>query len=160
MNLPFEENHFDLYTSFGVYEHFVLRQHKLIFAEAYRVLKPGGIFYLEVPQFWSAWTVRREFRYWFRKCFPPSMVWQSNMRRNYVKRRAEEAGFETVESHVIDSWNGFQKGFSLDYPKLKGVPNPFYFFRAAFKSLAQTCDAREWLGHTLIYIARKPEQKT
>src|SRR5262249_28305398 len=28
LNLPFSENRFDVYTSFGVYEHFVLNQHR------------------------------------------------------------------------------------------------------------------------------------
>lgn len=157
LHLPFPENEFDLYTSFGVYEHFTRPQHKLLFAEAYRALKPGGLIYLEVPHFWSAWTVRREIRYWFRKIFPPPIVWQRNMRRSYLTHCAERAGFRTVESHVFDAAYGFQKGFSLDCQRLNGVPNPFYFLRSLFQRLAGFCEPREWLGHTLVYIGQKPE---
>lgn len=157
MDLPFEDNRFDLYSSFGVYEHFTREQHKILFAEAFRVLKPNGLIYLDVPQFWSLWTVRRELRYWFRKWFPPSIVWQRNMRRNYVIRHAEEAGFETVESHVFDAGFGFQKTFSLDRRRLKGVPNLFHRLGPLFERAANFCDEREWLGHTLVYIGRKPD---
>lgn len=156
LDLPFESNRFDVYTSFGVYEHFTRPQHKTLFSEAYRVLKPGGLLYLEVPHFWSAWTVRREIRYRFRKLCPPSIVWQRNVRRNYFLKMAAAAGFIDDESHVIDAWYGFQKGFSLDCAKLSGVPNPFYALRPLFRVAADVCEPREWLGHTLIYIGQKP----
>lgn len=156
MALPFAGDRFDLYTSFGVYEHFTPSDHKRLFSEAFRVLKPGGLIYLEVPQFWSLWTVRRELRYWYRKLSPPSLVWQRNMRRRYVVACAEAAKFECVESHVFNAWRAFEKGFSLKDSKILTLPNPFHLSRSAFEKAAQFCEPREWLGHTLVYIGRKP----
>jgi len=45
--LPFPENHFDLITSFGVFEH--LRFFDNPVREAYRVLKPDGLFLVSIP---------------------------------------------------------------------------------------------------------------
>jgi ubiquinone/menaquinone biosynthesis C-methylase UbiE len=158
MGMPFADNHFDLYTSFGVYEHFQKKQHALLFKEAFRVVKPGGLIYIEVPHFWSPWTVRREFRYWFRKIRPPRLVWQRNMSRRYLTYCAEQAGFETIETRVFDAWYGFEKGFSLKDRKLMGfIPNPWHALRPIFKKLAAFCEKREWMGETLVYIGRKSE---
>ncbi len=85
LDMPFEENSIDCYASFGVLEHFMRPQQRQILAEAHRALRPGGILYQYVPSFWSPWTVRREFRYWFRKLRPPQMVWQRNMRRSLLR---------------------------------------------------------------------------
>jgi ubiquinone/menaquinone biosynthesis C-methylase UbiE len=156
MDLPFPKESFDLYTSFGVYEHFVPHQHEVLFKEAYRVLKPGGVLYLEVPQFWSAWTPRREIRYWFRRFGSTPLVWQRNMRRNYLVRCGSKAGFLTLESHVFDAWYGLEKGFSLKDKTRMKVPNPFYLMRPVFRRIADFCERREWLGHTLVYIGKKP----
>jgi len=157
MAMPFADGYFDLYTSFGVYEHFHKAQHPILFGEAYRVIKPGGLIYIEVPHFWSPWTVRREFRYWYRKFHPPRLVWQRNMTRRYITRCAERANFQTIKTRVFDAWTGLEKGFSLNDRKiLGGLPNPGHGLRPWFKKLAAFCEAREWLGHTLIYIGRKP----
>lgn len=154
--LGFGGNRFDLYTSFGVYEHFHPHQHRLLFAEAYRVLKPGGLIYIEVPQWWSLWTPRRAARYWYHRFVPPKLVWQRNLSRSYVIRCAERAGFATVESHVLDTWSGFRRGLSLDDRKLACLPNPFHPLAGLGRWLAGICERREWLGHTLVYIGRKP----
>ena len=47
-NLDFPDNHFDAYVSLGVVEHFQEGPQKAL-AEAYRVLKPGGIAFVTVP---------------------------------------------------------------------------------------------------------------
>jgi ubiquinone/menaquinone biosynthesis C-methylase UbiE len=156
LRMQFADNLFNLYTSFGVYEHFTRPQHRLLFTEAYRVIAPGGLFYLEVPHLWSPWTVRRELRYQFRKRVPPSIVWQHNLSRAYVMRCAKRAGFQTVESHVFDAWYGFKHAFSLEAKRVGGVPNPFYALAPLFRRLAEASERREWLGHTLVYIGRKP----
>lgn len=156
LKLPFESESFDLYTSFGVYEHFVPSQHEILFREAWRVLKPSGLLYLEVPHFWSAWTVRREFRYWFRKFGSQPLVWQRNLRRGYLVHCGAEAGFQVHTSRVFDAPYGFEKGFTLSQRSHMGVPNPFYRLRPMFNAFADWCEQREWLGHTLVYIGRKP----
>jgi len=156
--LPFVTGSVDLYTSFGVYEHFRGAQHDQLFAEAWRVLKPGGLVYIDVPHRWSAWTVRRAGRYWYRRLRPPALVWQRNMSRPYLRRRAEKAGFTTVATHVHDAWSAFERGFSLGQPTLLGVPHPLRFLEPWFRRLANRCERREWLGHTLVYIGRKPTQ--
>jgi 2-polyprenyl-3-methyl-5-hydroxy-6-metoxy-1,4-benzoquinol methylase len=52
LDLPFEENHFDLVISSEVIEH--TEDPYLAVKEFYRVLKPGGILALTVPnQFWK-----------------------------------------------------------------------------------------------------------
>ncbi len=156
LKLPFPDASFDLYTSFGVYEHFVPSQHQVLFQEAWRVLKPGGLLYLEVPHRWSAWTVRREFRYWFRKFGSEPLVWQRNLSRGYLVRCGARAGFQVHTSRVFDAAYGFEKGFTLTQQKHLGLPNPFYYLRPLFYAAAKWCEEREWLGHTLVYIGRKP----
>ena len=156
LNLPFGDASFDLYTSFGVYEHFIRPQHAMLFREAWRVLKPGGWLYLEVPHLWSAWTVRRAFRYWFRKFGSAPLVWQRNLGRRYLARCGERAGFQMCSSHVFDAAYGFEKGFSLAQATHFGLPNPFHRLRRVFNRIAGRCDQLELLGHTLVYIGRKP----
>lgn len=156
VNLPFQSELFDLYTSFGVYEKAGWRRQRRMLSEAYRVLKPGGFIYLEVPQFWSAWTFRRTFRYWFRRIVPPGLNWQRNVSRLFLIREAERLQFRTIETHVFDAWTGFERGFSLDCPQLQGRPELFSCVRKTFRRLANYCDRREWVGNTLVYIGTKP----
>jgi SAM-dependent methyltransferase len=157
MHIPLADDTIDLYSSFGVYEHFLRPQHDRLFAEAFRVLKPGGHVYIDVPHFWSPWSVRRQLRYWYRSVRPPRLVWQKNLSRRYLTRAAERQGFETVESHVFDAWTAFGSGFSLNQRRLKGLPNPFLIFQPAFARISRACDARGWMGFSLVYIGQKPQ---
>jgi|GEM_PF-661476 len=50
-NLPFKDNYFDLVISHSVIEH--TNSPEDYISEAYRVLKPGGIFFLETPPYYS-----------------------------------------------------------------------------------------------------------
>lgn len=160
MNLPFQDESFQLYTSFGVYEHFPANQQRAICLEAYRILKPGGYVYIQVPHLWSLWSLRREIRYWYRMVFPPSLVWQRNVSRRSIINRFEDCGFQTVETHVFESWLSFASGLSLDERTIKGIPNPFYCVRGIFRKIASFLDAQEIFGFTLVYIGRKPEKES
>lgn len=153
--IPFKDKSLDLYTSFGVYEHFRPREHYALLREAYRILKPGGLVYIEVPHLWSLWTIRREIRYWCRRIVPPKLVWQRNMSRNQLVQAAEEYGFHTLESHIFDAWSGLEKGLSLHQKCLKGLPNLFFYLRHVFGRLANFCDHYEIMGHTLVYIGKR-----
>jgi SAM-dependent methyltransferase len=74
MDLPYEDNSFDVYLSFGVIEH-IEENRERILQEAYRILKPGGSIILSVPILnliarilWCANKVRfgfREDKYYF-----------------------------------------------------------------------------------------------
>lgn len=154
--LPFCEASLDLYSSFGVYEHFRKEQQERLVAEAFRVLKPGGVVYIDVPHFWSPWTPRRCLRYWYRRVRPPRLVWQRNVRRTFLVALAEGAGFQTEASHVLDTWASLELGLSVNHRFIKAMPNPFYLLRPALRRLARVCENKEWLGQTLIYIGRKP----
>jgi SAM-dependent methyltransferase len=154
--IPLASNSLDLYSSFGVYEHFLPSQHPKLFKEARRVLKPDGLIYVEVPHRWSLWTVRRELRYWYRAIRPPALVWQRNLSRRYLTRVAERQGFRTVATHVFDAWTALLAGFSLDMRRVRGIPNPFHFVKPHLRRFAAYCDAHEWMGYSLVYIGRKP----
>lgn len=51
--LPFSANQFDAVVGLDVFEH--IEDHEEAFAEAFRVLKPGGYLILSVPAFKSLW---------------------------------------------------------------------------------------------------------
>ncbi len=55
INLPFEDEMFDTVVSWEVLEHIPKLTENKMFSEVYRVLKPGGRFYLSTPyrNFWS-----------------------------------------------------------------------------------------------------------
>lgn len=155
LDLPFEENSLDCYASFGVLEHFQRGQQQQIIDEAYRVLRPGGILYQYVPNFWSPWTIRREIRYWYRKLRPPGIVWQRNMRRSVVRKLCHDAGFEQVKLHSV-----YAEG------ALKTVKPPSIIRRycpnvlrkqaeSAVHRFGRWCDDRDVLGYGLVYVGRK-----
>lgn len=159
MNLPFEKDVYDVYSSFGVYEHFRRHQQRTILSEAYRILKPGGYIYVEVPHLWSLWSVRRAIRSLYRKVFPPTLVWQRNISRRSITSDMESCGFRVTEVHVLDSWSGFEAGLSLNLKSVKGIPNPFYYIKGLFQILSNYLDTQELFGNTLVYVGIKPVEQ-
>ena len=51
--LPFEENFFDVVSMLAVFEHIEPKQLVRIHREINRVLKPGGIYVMTTPAFWT-----------------------------------------------------------------------------------------------------------
>lgn len=51
--LPFKDGRFDAVLSIALIEHLTPEEGLKSAAEAYRVLKPGGVFFLITPNFWS-----------------------------------------------------------------------------------------------------------
>ncbi len=159
LNLPIGPEMLDCHASFGVLEHFTKPQQKAILSEAYRVLKPGGLLYLYVPNFWSAWTVRRQIRYWFRRMAPPHLVWQRNIRRSVLLKMCSEAGFDTEYIRSFDASGAFE---SLAPPSFltRIVPTPMRVISTrATAKLALWCDDQDILGYGLAYIGRRRFQQ-
>ncbi|MFK8110709.1 MAG: methyltransferase domain-containing protein [Rubripirellula sp.] len=157
LDLPIESNSVDCYASFGVLEHFVGAQQRQIFAEAHRVLRPGGLHYQFVPNFWSPWTIRREIRYWYRKLRPPGIVWQRNIRRSKLRRLGKNAGFEEI---CCQSTLATVSLRTMKAPKVIRRLCPAGLRSGCTRmveSMGDWCDKKDILGYGLVYIGKKVE---
>jgi len=79
--LPIQDQQIDAIIGLDIFEH--IEDDKAAFAEAYRVLRPGGVLVLSVPAFMSLWGPHDVALMHFRR-----------YRVSEVRRRLEEAGFE------------------------------------------------------------------
>ena len=52
--LPFEDNYFDIVTMLAVFEHIEPAHLVGIHRDIYRILKPGGMYVMTTPAFWTA----------------------------------------------------------------------------------------------------------
>lgn len=95
INLPFANESFDTVVSWEVIEHIPERAENKMFAEVYRVLKPGGYFYLSTPN-----------NSFFTKILDPA--WWFVKHRHYsaqdLMKYSKEAGFETSEIKTVGGW--------------------------------------------------------
>ena len=102
--LPIRERQFDAIIGLDIFEH--IEDDKAAFAEAYRVLKPGGILVLSVPAFRALWGPHDIALHHFRR-----------YRANEIRNRMEEAGFVVRRSTysvfflfpVVVVWRIFEK---------------------------------------------------
>lgn len=72
IDLPFKNNSFDVVVSFEVLEHIPVNTEDKMFKEVYRVLKPGGKFFLSTPH-----------KHWFVEILDPA--WWFASHRHYTK---------------------------------------------------------------------------
>jgi len=56
--LPFKDNFFDVVSMLAVFEHIEPSELVRIHSEIYRILKPGGIFVMTTPAFWTDGLLR------------------------------------------------------------------------------------------------------
>jgi ubiquinone/menaquinone biosynthesis C-methylase UbiE len=156
LDLPIDSDSLDCYASFGVLEHFSRTQQRQILAEAHRVLKPGGILYQYVPNFWSPWTIRREIRYRYRQWVPPKLVWQRNIRQRALRAWCRQAGF--VEQS-LKSYYAAEALRTMRPPRFVSRLFPRPLRQAAYRAserLGNWCDQRDLFGYGLVYIGSKP----
>jgi 2-polyprenyl-3-methyl-5-hydroxy-6-metoxy-1,4-benzoquinol methylase len=103
-NLPFESSSFDLVVSLAVLEH--VQDVQRVIAEVFRVLKPGGYAYIEVPNnlypyeghykmawlpMMPKWLAKRYVA--MRGAYPSFIDSLHYMSRSIIKRRFKDAGF-------------------------------------------------------------------
>jgi ubiquinone/menaquinone biosynthesis C-methylase UbiE len=146
--LPFKDESFNLITSLGVIEHF--EQPRLPLLEMKRVLKSGGVLFLDTPNkgLWSLAT----------KYFPLGEH-EDYYSPDELKKIAHECGLEILESYA--------KGFSntimtilyniYDYDQHSHVSRGYHFLLNYVKKMLKLFDP--WLdkkhGFYSIVIARK-----
>lgn len=58
INLPFEDNFFDVVTMLAVFEHIEANMLPELVREIQRVLRPGGVYVLTTPAFWTDMILR------------------------------------------------------------------------------------------------------
>jgi 2-polyprenyl-3-methyl-5-hydroxy-6-metoxy-1,4-benzoquinol methylase len=110
----FPDNHFDLVTSWHVLEH--VMDPSRVLAEAYRVLKPGGLLMLEVPNFGSlARSVLRT--YWFPLELPRHLYHFTPKTLGALLRKA---GFEKVTLKGVPSALSDTLSLQLIWNRLTG----------------------------------------
>jgi len=150
LDFPLKTDSFDFITSFGVVEHFV--DPKVPLLEMLRVLKPGGILFIDTPNK-SVWGLRN------------SIVHIDEHEDYYtpleLKNIVMESGFEVIEA--------FGKGFSntimtvlyriYDYDRNSFFSRLYHFFLNLFKKLILPFDSLldNRFGFYSIVIARKTD---
>lgn len=89
-NLPFENESFDTVVAWEVLEHIPVKSEPFMFKEIYRVLKPGGHFYLSTPNS-SIFSNIFDPAWWF--------IGHRHYTEQMIKQLGEEGGFkiETIE---------------------------------------------------------------
>jgi demethylmenaquinone methyltransferase / 2-methoxy-6-polyprenyl-1,4-benzoquinol methylase len=127
-NLPYDNNYFDLVIINGSLHHFFAVEETL--TEAYRVLKPGGLFVLlgEPNQnylkfynpFFYFWALSRVFIkisdiFKTKKSSPPELIEPDaeNYKPNKLKKQLTAAGFDIKQFYTYDYFHRFENKLFL-----------------------------------------------
>jgi len=95
VNLPFENKSFDTVVAWEVIEHIPKNTETSMFKEVYRVLKPGGCFYLSTPHK-SLLTNILDPAWW--------LIGHRHYSLKNLSKFAQNNNFEIMESKVVGSW--------------------------------------------------------
>ena len=99
-SLPFPGESFDFVFSVGLIEHFL--HPDTILAEQHRVLKPGGIIFLQVPQKYSAYTAVKKLLIRMGKW--PYGGWETEFSEKELSELVVRAGFAPQYSYGYGSF--------------------------------------------------------
>ena len=95
--LPFQDGAFDLVFSQGVLEHF--RDPTSALREQRRVLRPGGVIVVEVPNKFTAYTVAKRLLMWVGRWAPG---WETEYSPRQLHRLLSGAGFDVIDTRGWD----------------------------------------------------------
>lgn len=159
MNIPFKDESFDKYLSFGVIEHFFKSEQKKIIKEAYRVLKKNGKVFITVPNSYSPNVFQRFLVSKYKKyIIKKPMVYQKNISTTRIKKMFEEEGFKTIKCYNFAFDKAVTRFFLLNYNKVFGIRNPLSFniIKNPIKRISKKLDKYLYkFGETTVYIGSK-----
>ncbi len=135
VELPFEDDSFDLITNWHVVEH-VEDVHETL-AEWYRVLKPGGVMILETPD--STYLKARLMGFKYRKFWPAEHLYTFD--RHNLSSLLAQSGFEMLPTRLVG--------------KLSALPAHLTLYALAYRGFRQTCRAVS-MCKSLEITCRKP----
>ena len=145
----FDDNSFDIYFSWGVFEHFENGPDDCI-REGLRVLKPGGHLFMSVPM----QNVRQSIRYALKKpvpMAPKERFYQYRFSRAELYRVLESHGYEIVDIIPLHKRQGVLRSLHHEF----GLPLSWTFTRALAAALSPILPA-SWFSHMQMAVARKP----
>ena len=148
-NLPFQGNSFDLVFSQGVIEHFTNPQPLL--REQFRVLKPGGIIVVEVPNKYNIYTIYKHVMMFLRK-WPPG--WETEFSPKQLTKTIIEAGFEPKG---IVGWDTFSlRAIRKISKRFRIAEKPEKLWQKQLRRKVEGKPIITWLSLSLTIIAQKP----
>lgn len=126
--LPFQDGTFDVVFHQGLLEHFRKPEARALLAENIRVLKPGGLLLVDVPQRYHVYTIIKHALIAINKWFAG---WEREFSVRELRTEMESLGLETV--HTYGEWmypSLFYRATREALLKL-GIKMPLYpkFFR-------------------------------
>jgi SAM-dependent methyltransferase len=148
--LPFDNDTFDLVTCIDASEHFP--QPEAAAAEFYRVLKPGGVFFLSAPNYGNvAGVVKKVYEglgWYERNSWAPFGRWQAQehelpLTPAFIRRLYGGAGFEEIRGIGYETEVGLGLFPWVDHPRM---PEAIQFrlqrlFKWAGPTIASACPA-------------------
>lgn len=160
LRTPFPDSTFDLVYHQGLLEHF--RDPMPLLRENHRILKPGGILVVDVPQRYHVYTAMKHLLMRMNRWFAG---WETEFSYPELRRVVEEAGFDVISSWGYGMRPGLWYRVLREALRPRGIRLPLYPSLGpltpavhAWWRLTRWLEARglgPWIGLTVGVAARK-----
>lgn len=152
LNMPIPDESFDIVFHQGLLEHF--RYPLPLLQENYRILKPGGLLLVDVPQRYHIYTAIKHFLILINKWFAG---WETEFSINQLNQLMKTAGFETKREY--GNWMGpslfyriFREVLIKIKVKLPLYPKGFKYTRKLRDFFRNKFSNQKWAFYTFLDI--------
>jgi SAM-dependent methyltransferase len=160
LNLDFPDNSFDTYISFGVAEHFK-EGPQLLLEEAARVLRPGGILFISVPQINPLRKLKKSMRlYKKHESFSEDVpFYQYIFDKKEFKDILGQNDFVGLKSYPLAALQGLADEFLFAWRGTCSTGSKKASIISFFKSMKffENKLFRGLFGHMVLFIAKKTD---